>query len=81
MIPAAFDYIVPQNIDDALRALGTHGEEAKLLAGGHSLLPLLKLRLASPKLLIDLSRVPGLRGIAQRDDKIVVGALATHYEI
>jgi len=81
MIPAAFDYIAPQNIDDALRALATHGEEAKLLAGGHSLLPLLKLRLASPKLLIDLSKVPGLRGIAPRDDKIVVGALATHYQI
>src|SRR5262249_39796361 len=58
MIPAAFDYIAPQNIDDALRALATHGEEAKLLAGGHSLLPLLKLRLVSPKLLIDLSKVP-----------------------
>src|SRR5262245_20733568 len=81
MIPAAFDYIVPQNIDEALRALAAHGEEAKLLAGGHSLLPLLKLRLASPKLLIDLSKVPGLSGIVQQDDKIVVGAVATHYQI
>jgi aerobic carbon-monoxide dehydrogenase medium subunit len=81
MIPAAFDYIAPQSLDEALRALADHGEEAKLLAGGHSLLPLLKLRLANPKLLIDLSKVPGLSGISQQDDKIVVGALTTHYQI
>jgi len=81
MIPAAFDYIAPQNMDEAVQVLVTHGEEAKVLAGGHSLLPLLKLRLASPKLLIDLSKVPGLSGINQQDDKIVVGALTTHYQI
>lgn len=81
MIPAAFDYIVPQTLDEAVRALADHGEEAKLLAGGHSLLPLLKLRLANPKLLIDLSRIPGLGNIGQEGDKIVVGALATHYQI
>ena len=81
MIPASFDYMAPQSLDEALRALAAHGEEAKLLAGGHSLLPLLKLRLANPKLLIDLSKVPGLSGISQQDDKIVVGALATHYQI
>jgi aerobic carbon-monoxide dehydrogenase medium subunit len=81
MIPAAFDYMAPESLDEALRALAAHGEEAKLLAGGHSLLPLLKLRLANPKLLIDLSKVPGLSGISQQDDKIVVGALTTHYQI
>jgi len=81
MIPAAFDYIAPQSLDEAVRALADHGEEAKLLAGGHSLLPLLKLRLANPKLLIDLTRIPGLGNISQRDNKIVVGALATHYQI
>ena len=81
MIPAAFDYIAPQSLDEAVRALAAGGEEAKLLAGGHSLLPLLKLRLANPKLLIDLSRIPGLSNISQQDDKIVVGALATHYQI
>jgi aerobic carbon-monoxide dehydrogenase medium subunit len=81
MIPASFDYIAPQSLDEALRVLAAHGEEAKLLAGGHSLLPLLKLRLANPKLLIDLSKVPGLSGISQQDDKIVLGALATHYQI
>lgn len=81
MIPAAFDYIAPQSLDEAVRALAAGGEEAKLLAGGHSLLPLLKLRLANPKLLIDLTRIPGLSNISQQDDKIVVGALATHYQI
>jgi carbon-monoxide dehydrogenase medium subunit len=81
MIPAAFDYIAPQSLDEAVRALAAHGEEAKLLAGGHSLLPLLKLRLANPKLLIDLSRIPGLGEISQQDNKIVIGALATHYQI
>jgi len=81
MISAAFDYIAPQSLDEAVRALAAHGEEAKLLAGGHSLLPLLKLRLANPKLLIDLTRIPGLGKISQEDDKIVVGALTTHYQI
>jgi aerobic carbon-monoxide dehydrogenase medium subunit len=81
MIPAAFDYIAPQSLDEAVSVLAAHGGEAKLLAGGHSLLPLLKLRLAKPKLLIDLSKIPGLGNIRQQDDKIVVGALATHYQI
>ena len=81
MIPAAFDYIAPRTLDEAIRALATHGEEAKLLAGGHSLLPLLKLRLAHPGLLIDLGRIPGLSAISQQYDQIVIGALATHYQI
>jgi aerobic carbon-monoxide dehydrogenase medium subunit len=81
MIPAAFDYIAPETLDEAVRALTEHGEEAKLLAGGHSLLPLMKLRLANPKLLIDLRRIPGLGGIRQKDDQIIVGALSTHYQI
>jgi carbon-monoxide dehydrogenase medium subunit len=81
MIPATFDYIAPKSLDEAMRALAAHGEEAKLLAGGHSLLPLLKLRLANPRLLIDLSRIPGLGGISEQDGKIIIGALATHYQI
>jgi carbon-monoxide dehydrogenase medium subunit len=81
MIPSAFDYIAPQSLDEAVRALADHGEEAKLLAGGHSLLPLLKLRIANAKLLIDLGRIPGLVGISQKDGQIVVGALTTHYQI
>jgi aerobic carbon-monoxide dehydrogenase medium subunit len=81
MIPAAFDYIAPGTLDEAMRALAAHGEDAKLLAGGHSLLPLLKLRLANPKLLIDLGRIPGLSAISRQNDRVVIGALATHYQI
>jgi carbon-monoxide dehydrogenase medium subunit len=81
MIPRSFDYVAPETLDEAVRVLVEHGEEAKLLAGGHSLLPLMKLRLASPKILIDLSRIGGLSGITEERDKIVIGALTTHYEI
>jgi aerobic carbon-monoxide dehydrogenase medium subunit len=81
MIPAAFDYIAPHSLDEAVRALAAHGENAKLLAGGHSLLPLLKLRLANPTLLIDLRRISGLGEINEQDGKIAIGALATHYQI
>ena len=81
MRPAAFDYVAPRTLDDAIRALAEHPDDAKLLAGGHSLLPLIKLRLARPALLIDLTRIPALNTISQQDDKIVIGALATHYQI
>lgn len=81
MIPAPFDYMTPATLEEAIRALSSHGEEAKLLSGGHSLLPMMKLRLASPKLLIDLSKIPGLSGIKQEGDKIAIGALTTHYQI
>jgi aerobic carbon-monoxide dehydrogenase medium subunit len=81
MIPAAFEYIAPASLDEAVRALAARGEDAKLLAGGHSLLPLLKLRLANPRLLIDLSRISGLGGISEQNGKIAIGALATHYQI
>jgi len=81
MIPASFDYLAPRSVAEALSALGRHGEDAKLLAGGHSLLPLLKLRLAQPKVLIDIGKIPGLNEIKQQGDRIVIGALATHYQI
>jgi carbon-monoxide dehydrogenase medium subunit len=81
MIPAVFDYIAPDNLADALQALNASGEEAKILAGGQSLLPLLKLRLANPKLLVDLRKIPRLAGIRQTGDKIAIGALATHFQI
>jgi carbon-monoxide dehydrogenase medium subunit len=81
MIPASFDYTAPKSLAEALRALGDHGEDAKILAGGHSLLPLMKLRLANPTLLIDVSKIAGLNGVKQQGDKIVIGALATHYQI
>ena len=81
MIPAAFDYLAPGSLADAMAVLTARGEDAKILAGGHSLLPLLKLRLASPKLLIDLSRIPELKGVREQDGKVVIGALTTHYQI
>lgn len=81
MIPAPFDYITPHTLDEAFRALASHGEDAKILAGGHSLLPMMKLRLANPKLLIDLSKILGLSGIRQDGDQITIGALTTHYQI
>ena len=70
MIPAEFDYVAPDSLDEALAALRDGGEDAKALAGGHSLMPLMKLRLAAPTLLVDLRQVPGLRGI-QRENGTV----------
>lgn len=81
MIPAEFDYTAPETLQDAIGALADGGEDAKLLAGGHSLIPLMKLRLAAPTLLVDLRRVPGLHGIERQDGHWRVGALTTHSEL
>jgi aerobic carbon-monoxide dehydrogenase medium subunit len=81
MIPAEFDYAAPESVDDAIAALRDGGEEAKLLAGGHSLLPLMKLRLAFPTLLVDLRRVPGLSGIERENGSFRVGAMTTHHQV
>ncbi|HEV2385920.1 MAG TPA: xanthine dehydrogenase family protein subunit M [Candidatus Acidoferrales bacterium] len=81
MIPAAFEYFAPKSLDEALRLVDRHGGEAKLLAGGHSLLPLMKLRLAAPRYVIDLGRVRALRSIREEGGRLVVGALATHADI
>ncbi len=78
MIPAEFDYVRPASIDEALAALGEGGEDAKLLAGGHSLLPLMKLRLAAPTLLVDLGGVPGLTGIERSNGGWRIGAMTSH---
>jgi aerobic carbon-monoxide dehydrogenase medium subunit len=78
VIPASFDYVRAGSIDEAVAALGEHGDEAKLLAGGHSLLPLMKLRLAAPEVIIDLGRVDELRGVCDADDHIAIGAMTTH---
>ena len=78
MYPAAFDYHAPASVDDALRLLGTLGDDAKLLAGGHSLIPILKLRFAQPAHLIDIRRIPGLSGIREDGDAVVIGATTTH---
>jgi carbon-monoxide dehydrogenase medium subunit len=77
MIPAEFDYVAPETLDEAIRALADGGEDAKLLAGGHSLLPYMKLRLAAPSLLVDLRRVPDLAGVRANGD-LRIGAMTTH---
>ena len=81
MIPAQFDYVAPESLDEALSALRAGGEDAKVLAGGHSLLPLMKLRLAAPSLLVDLRRVPGLSGIERENGDWRIGAMTTHYAV
>jgi carbon-monoxide dehydrogenase medium subunit len=81
VIPAEFDYVAPQSLDEALQALSEGGNEAKLLAGGHSLLPLMKLRLAAPTLLVDLRRVPGLGGIEREDGSWRIGAMVCHHAL
>jgi aerobic carbon-monoxide dehydrogenase medium subunit len=77
MIPAGFDYHAPRSVADAIKLLGTLGPDAKLLAGGHSLLPMMKLRFATPSALIDLGKIPDLRGITQSGDEIRIGAMTT----
>ena len=80
MIPPEFDYVAPDTLDEALSALrGT--EDAKILAGGHSLLPLMKLRLAAPELLVDIRKVPGLRGLQRENGQWRIGALTRHADI
>jgi carbon-monoxide dehydrogenase medium subunit len=81
MYPAAFDYHAPTNVQDALGLLGRYKDDAKLLAGGHSLVPMMKLRLAQPKHLIDLRKVPGLAGVKEQGGAIVIGALTTHWQM
>jgi len=78
MIPAEFDYVAPESLDEVLRELHDNGEEAKLLAGGHSLIPLMKLRLATPALLVDLRKLPGLHGVQKQDGQWRIGALTPH---
>jgi carbon-monoxide dehydrogenase medium subunit len=78
MIPAAFEYFAPQSVKEAIGLLEKHGDDAKLLAGGHSLLPIMKLRLAQPKVIIDIGRIAGLDGIKADGQKVAIGALVTH---
>lgn len=81
MIPAPFDYVRADSVEHALELLAEHGDEAKLLAGGQSLLPMMKVRLAMPGLLIDLGRIDELRGISVDGDQLVIGAMTTHAEV
>lgn len=80
MIPAAFDYHAPTSVEEALRLLGSAGD-VRVLAGGQSLIPLLKLRLAAPEVVVDLGRVASLRGIREEGDALVIGAMTSHDEV
>jgi len=81
VIPSEFDYVAPDSLEGVLRALADGGEDAKPLAGGHSLLPLMKLRLAVPTLLVDLRRVSGLRGVQRENGSWRIGALTRHADL
>ena len=81
MIPAAFDYVRAGSAAEAISLIGQHGEDAKFLAGGHSLLPLMKLRLASPSVLVDIGRVSDLSYIRDGGDHIAIGALTRHMDV
>jgi aerobic carbon-monoxide dehydrogenase medium subunit len=81
MIPAAFDYVVPRTLPEAVAELVQRGQEAKVLAGGHSLIPLMKLRLSTPSFLIDIGRINNLNYVREEDGRIAIGALTTHHDI
>lgn len=81
MIPAAFDYREAGSAEEAVSLLGEYGDDAKLMAGGHSLLPLMKLRLASPAVLIDLGRIPDLSYVTDAGDHVAIGALTRHRDV
>ncbi|MEJ3656935.1 xanthine dehydrogenase family protein subunit M [Actinomycetes bacterium KLBMP 9759] len=81
MIPSKFDYVKPASVADAVAALEQGGEDAKILAGGHSLIPVLRLRLAAPTLLVDLGGIAELRGIREDGDRVTIGAMTSYYDI
>ena len=81
MIPAQFKYVVPKSVKEATQLLKKHGERAKVLAGGHSLIPLMKLRLAQPNWVIDLRRIGDLKKVARSGGHLVIGALCTHHDL
>src|SRR5689334_5843100 len=81
MIPAKFDYVRPGTLDEAVRALADGGDDAKVIAGGQSLMPLLRLRLAYPELLVDVGGLDELRGVSDAGEALVIGARTTHYQL
>jgi carbon-monoxide dehydrogenase medium subunit len=81
MIPAPFEYHRPRSLDEAIGLLAQHGEDARVVAGGHSLIPMMKLRLAKPEHLVDLQDLDELRGIRSEPDAVIIGALATQHEL
>src|SRR3981081_1006394 len=81
MFPAAFDYHSPSTLEEALGVLAQRGDDAKVMAGGQSLIPLLKLRFAQPQLVLDIGRLPGLNEIKREDGHIRIGALVRHVDV
>jgi len=81
VIPRGFDYTSPESLDDAVKALAEGGDDAKLLAGGHSLIPMLKLRVAAPSLLVDLRRVSGLHGVQRENGSTRIGSMTRHADL
>jgi carbon-monoxide dehydrogenase medium subunit len=81
MIPAPFAYARPTTVDEALQAVASGGEDVKILAGGQSLIPVMRLRLAAPETVVDLTRVAELRGVREEDATIVIGAMTTHSDV
>ncbi|MDQ1661504.1 MAG: aerobic carbon-monoxide dehydrogenase medium subunit, partial [Blastococcus sp.] len=81
MIPAAFAYARPTTIDEALQAIASGGEDVKIMAGGQSLIPVMRLRLATPETVVDLTKVAELRGVREDGDSIVIGAMTTHSDV
>jgi aerobic carbon-monoxide dehydrogenase medium subunit len=81
MIPSKFDYVAPTTVADAVAALARAGEDAKVLAGGQTLMPVLRLRLAAPTTLVDLNRIDELRGVREDGDTLVIGAMTTYYDM
>jgi carbon-monoxide dehydrogenase medium subunit len=79
--PAEFEYFSPRTVDDALRLLVQYGEDAKIISGGQSLVPMMKLRIASPRYLIDINRIVGLMGLRRTGDRLVMGALCRHADV
>ncbi|MGN6813161.1 MAG: FAD binding domain-containing protein, partial [Thermomicrobiales bacterium] len=81
MIPGAFTYLTPRSVPEALGFMQEHGDEAKILAGGQSLIPLMRFRLAEPKYLIDINKIAGLSGVTMRDGYLAIGALTREVEL
>ena len=81
MIPAQFDYVAPRTVEDAIAALTEAGDDAKVIAGGQSLLPVLRMRLNAPEMVVDLGRIETLRGVRDEGDAIVIGAITTHADV
>jgi len=81
MIPAQFEYVAPSTVEEALGLLARHGDDAKIIAGGQSLLPVLRMRLNAPEVVIDLGRIEALKGVRDDGDAIVIGAMTTHHDV